>query len=120
MAAIAPSTPGSIRSVSMRIWWWSVPKSLGDQVGVLELVALLAADGFEADAERLQPVLAGLGEQRDDEAGVDAAGQQHPDRHVGHHAAARRRSAATPSSASCQSRSDQSALLRPASNVGSQ
>ena len=60
---------------------------LRDQVGVAELVALAAAAGLEADRERLQPALAGLGEQRDDEARVQAPGEQDADRDVGHHAA---------------------------------
>jgi hypothetical protein len=38
----------------------------------------------------IRPVLARLGEQPDDDAGVDAARQQHADRHVGHHAALHR------------------------------
>ena len=58
-------------------------ESLGDEVGVFELVALDASDGFEADGERGQPVLAGLGEEPDDQAGVDAAGEQAAHRHVG-------------------------------------
>ena len=74
----------------MWIWWWSVSNVLADQVGVVELVAGLAAGGLEADAERAQAVLALLGEQRDDQAGVEAAGQQHADRHVGDHPARHR------------------------------
>ncbi len=58
-------------------------EALGDEVGVLELVALHAADGLEADGERGQPVLARLGEQPDDQAGVDAARQQAAHRHIG-------------------------------------
>ena len=58
---------------------------LRDEVGVLVLVALLPARRREADAEGRQAALAGLGEQRDDEARVEAAGEQHPDRHVGDH-----------------------------------
>ena len=58
-------------------------EALGDQVGVPELVALVAADRLEADAERLEALLALLGEQPDDQAGVEAAGQQHADRDVG-------------------------------------
>ena len=58
-------------------------EALGDDVRVLELVALDAADGFEADGERLQPVLTGFGQQPDDQAGVDAARQQASDRYVG-------------------------------------
>ena len=38
-------------------------EALGDDVGVLELVALHAARRLEADGERRQAVLAGLGEQ---------------------------------------------------------
>ena len=62
-------------------------ETFGDDVGVLELVALHAADRLEADRERRQAVLAGLGEQPDDQAGVDAAGQQAADRYVGDQAA---------------------------------
>ena len=46
---------------------------LGDEVGVLELVALDPADGLEADRERRQTVLTRLGEQPDDQAGIHAA-----------------------------------------------
>ena len=62
-------------------------ETLGDDVGVLELVARHAAHRLEADGERLQSVLAGFGEQPDDQAGVDSAGQQTPDGHVGDQAA---------------------------------
>ena len=58
---------------------------LGDQIGELEFVTLPVADPFETDAERLQPVLPGVGQQRDDDTGIDPAGQQHPDRYVGDH-----------------------------------
>ena len=58
---------------------------LGHDVRVGELVADLAATGLEADAERGEPALTLLGQQRHDVAGVDAAGEQHPDRHVGDH-----------------------------------
>ncbi len=63
----------------------------GHQVGVVELVAGLAVAAVEADAERAQVLLAGLGEQRHDEAGVQSAGEQHPDRHVGDQPSAYRR-----------------------------
>ena len=59
---------------------------LGDDVGIDELVADLAMGILEADREGLQVLLAGLGEQRDDQAGIDAPRQQHADRHVGDHA----------------------------------
>ena len=58
-------------------------EALGHDVGVLEFVALDAAGRLEADGERRQSVLAGLGEQADDQAGVHPAGQQAADRHVG-------------------------------------
>ena len=58
-----------------------------DQVGELELVAGALADVLEADRERRQPGLALAGEQRDDQRGVQAAAEQDPDRHVGHHPA---------------------------------
>ena len=58
-------------------------EALGDDVGILEFVALHAADGFEADGEGLQPVLTGLGQQTDDQAGVDATRQQASDRDIG-------------------------------------
>ena len=45
---------GQSRELSIGIRWWSVLEVLRDQVGVLELVAGLAARGVEADAERLQ------------------------------------------------------------------
>jgi hypothetical protein len=57
----------------------------GHEVGVEELVAALAAARLEPDAERGEPALPLLGQQRHDVAGVDAAGQQHPDRHVSDH-----------------------------------
>ncbi len=59
----------------------------GDDVGVLELVALLAAGGLEADREGLQAVLTRLGEQPDDQAGVQATRQQAADGDVGDEAA---------------------------------
>ena len=59
---------------------------LRDQVGVGELVAAQAAYRFEADAEGRQAALAALREQRDDEARVEPARQQHADGHVGDHA----------------------------------
>ena len=58
-----------------------------DQVGELELVAGAVADVLEADRERRQPGLALVREQRDDQRGVQAAGEQDPDRDVGHHPA---------------------------------
>ena len=64
---------------------------LGDHVGVAELVALADADVVEADAEGGQLLLSrGLGQQRDDQARVKAAGEQHADRHVGDHPALHR------------------------------
>ncbi len=58
-------------------------EALGHDVGVLELVALDIAGGLEADRERRQPVLPSLGEQPDDQAGVDPAGEQAADRDIG-------------------------------------
>ena len=58
-------------------------EALGDDVRPPELVALHAAGRLEADGEGRQPVLTGLGEQADDQAGVDTAGQQAADRDVG-------------------------------------
>ena len=56
----------------------------GDQVGVLELVAALAAGIFKADGEGRQ-VVHRLRAAADQQAGVDTAGQQHarPRRHAG-------------------------------------
>ena len=75
---------GAGRPTAMRSWWWSVPKRLGDEVGVAELVAL---DRRRADSKPMlkvcRPVLAALGEQADDQARVEPAGEQHADRHVG-------------------------------------
>jgi hypothetical protein len=61
-------------------------ETVGHDPGEAELVALLAAEGLEADAERGQTALSGLGQHADDQARVEPAGQQHTDRHVGHHA----------------------------------
>ena len=61
-------------------------EALGDQVGVGELVALAPADRLEADRERGQAALALLGQQADDQARVQAAGEQDPHGHVGDHA----------------------------------
>jgi hypothetical protein len=66
------------------------PEHGGDRVGVLELVALAPAGVGEADRERGQAALALLGEQRDDQARVEPARQQHPDRDVGDHPAPHR------------------------------
>ena len=55
----------------------------GHKVGVGELVTPVFADVLEADAEGLEAVLAELRQQGNDEAGVEAARQQHADRHVG-------------------------------------
>ncbi|MNO50300.1 hypothetical protein D3C76_406710 [compost metagenome] len=49
----------------------------GDQVRILELVAALAAGIFKADGEGRQVVNAHFAQQADQQAGVDAAGQQH-------------------------------------------
>ncbi len=62
----------------------------GNDVGVGELVAGLAADRLEADRERRQPVLALLRQQPHDQARVQPARQQHPDLDVGHEAPAYR------------------------------
>ena len=58
-------------------------EALGDQVGILELVALLLAHRLEADGEGLQAGLPGLRQQGDDDRAVQPARQQHADRHVG-------------------------------------
>ena len=60
---------------------------LGDEVGVRELVAALPGRRLEADAERGEPALALLGQQRHDVARVEPAGEQHADRHVRDHPA---------------------------------
>ena len=46
-------------------------KMPGDDVGVLELVAGLIVDRFEADRECVEAALALFGEQADDQAGVE-------------------------------------------------
>ncbi len=63
---------------------------LRDQIGVRELVTLLAALRLETDAEggHLRPTR--LGEQRHDQAGVEAAGEQDAHRHVTDDATAHR------------------------------
>ena len=61
--------------------------ALGDQVRIDELVPLLAMRLLEADREGRQARLAHLGEQPDDQAGIDSAGEQDADRHVGDHPA---------------------------------
>ena len=85
IAATVRSTAGRNRSWPIRIWWCVGVELLGDDVGVGELVAALPGRRLEADAERGQPALALLGQQRHDVAGVEPAGEQHPDRHVGDH-----------------------------------
>ncbi len=60
---------------------------LGHDVRVLELVAGFPADRLEADRKSFQTRLPQLGEQRHDQARIDAAREQHADRHVGDHAA---------------------------------
>ena len=70
-------------------------EAFGHDVRPAEFVALDAAHRLEADGEGRQPVLSGLGEQPDDQAGVDAAGQQAADRHVGDESALDRECAAT-------------------------
>ena len=62
-------------------------EGLGDQVGVEVLVAGFASGGVEANAERGQPVLALLGQQRHHDRGVDATRQQHAHGHIGDHPA---------------------------------
>ena len=69
-------------------------EALGDDVRILEFVTLDAADGFEADREGLQPVLAGFGQQTDDQAGVDATRQQASDRNIGDQPALNRKTQA--------------------------
>src|SRR3546814_5669128 len=46
-----------------------------------------SSDLLESDGEGLQPALPGPGEQRDDQAGIQAAREQDADRHTRHHAA---------------------------------
>ena len=58
-------------------------EAFGDDVRPPELVALDAARRFEADGKRRQPRLPRLGEQANDQARVDAAGQQAAHGHVG-------------------------------------
>jgi hypothetical protein len=53
-----------------------------------ELIALLVADGFEADGIGVQLVDAGLGHQPHEQAGIHAAGEQHAHIHGGQLAAA--------------------------------
>ncbi len=60
-------------------------EGLGDQVGVAELVALPSTHRVEADGEGGEPTLPLAGEQGHHQTGVQAAGEQHADRHVGHH-----------------------------------
>ncbi len=60
-------------------------ETVGDELRVGVLVARAAADLLEADVERLQVRHARLGEQRDDQAGVEAAREQHADGYVGDH-----------------------------------
>ena len=67
IASTAPSSAGSIRPVSMWIRWWSVSNSRAMMSGVAKLVALAVPDVVEADGERRQAILAGVGEQRDDQ-----------------------------------------------------
>ena len=55
----------------------------GHQVRPAELVALLVAGALEADAERGEASLALLGQQGDDEAGVEPAGEEHAHRDIG-------------------------------------
>ncbi len=62
-------------------------KLLGDQIGIVEFVALDVADGLEADGERFKIFLAEFGEQGDQKRAVETSGQQHADRHVGDAAA---------------------------------
>ena len=57
-------------------------EAFGHDVGPPEFVALDATGRLEADGESRQPVLTGLSEQADDQAGVDTAGQQAADRDV--------------------------------------
>ncbi|MEZ5176991.1 MAG: hypothetical protein R2746_01560 [Acidimicrobiales bacterium] len=61
-------------------------EALRHHVAPAELVAGLAAHRLEAHRERGQAVLAGLGEQANDEAGVEAARQEAAHGHVGHQA----------------------------------
>jgi hypothetical protein len=62
-------------------------EALGDDVGVLELIAGLAAHGLEAHREGREVRLSGLGKQPGDEAQVEPAREQHAQVDVGHEAA---------------------------------
>ena len=53
----------------------------GDQVRILELVPALAAGIFETDGEGRQIVHPYFAQQADQQAGIDAAGEQHADVH---------------------------------------
>jgi hypothetical protein len=95
-------------------------ETLGDDVGVLELVALHATDRLEADRERRQAVLARLGEQaRRCRLESTPAGQQAADGHVGDQSAIDCDPQCS-RTASSQSRSDQSALSWRPAEVGAQ
>ena len=54
----------------------------GHLVGILELAAFLLRLIFETDREGQQIPHAGFGQQSDQQAGIQSAGQQHADRHV--------------------------------------
>ncbi len=57
--------------------------ALNHPIGVFELVALLLGLVFETDGEGVKILLAQLGEQGHQQAGVEPAGEQHAHRHVG-------------------------------------
>jgi hypothetical protein len=61
------------------------PEGFGNQVRVLELVASIPACAVEPNAERGKPVLALLGQQRNQQARIQPSGQKDTYRHVGHH-----------------------------------
>ena len=62
----------------------------GNDVGVLEFVALLAIHGLKADRERVQAIGTGLRHQANQQARIDSTRQQYTDIHRGQLALAHR------------------------------
>ena len=71
----------------MRIWWWSVSNRSAMMSEYLNSSPSTPPTDSKPIENVARPCLAGLGEQPDDQAGVDAAGQQAADGHVGDQAA---------------------------------
>src|SRR5690349_20179861 len=87
MAAMAPSRTGAIRDDATGIRWWSVANSRAMRSEKRNSSPSRPPPESKPNRERREACLARLGQQRDGEAGVQAAREQDADGDVGDHPA---------------------------------